>query len=118
MQRQWYPTALTLVVLGCAGTVSNPEQAQGGSAVDGGAPTVTGGTPSVRYGILVTGGAGSMAGSAAVGGRNTGGIDTGVPKQTGGTPTDLYGILPTGGRGGLGGGVVAYYGPLVQGGNS
>jgi len=110
MQKQWYPTALTLAMLGCSGTVATGGDGQGGTSVDAGSPSATGGMPTVRYGIIATGGGKSTGGSSS--------IDTGAPKQTGGTPTDLYGILPTGGQRGLGGGVVAYYGPLVQGGGS
>jgi len=110
MQKQWYPTALTLVIFGCSGVVENSTQGQGGTTVDAGIPAATGGMPSIRYGMLVTGGAAPQAGAATVGGQSS--IDAGIPAQTGGTPTDMYGILPTGGRLGVGGGVVAYYGPL------
>jgi len=110
MQKQWYEAALTLAMLGCSGVTDTGGEAQGGSTVDAGSPSATGGMPTVRYGVVVTGGATSTGGHTS--------IDTGIPRQTGGTPTDMYGILPTGGKAGLGGGVVAYYGPLPQGGSS
>jgi hypothetical protein len=110
MQKQWYEAALTLAMLGCSGVTDTAGQAQGGTTVDAGSPTATGGMPTVRYGVIVT------SGATSTGGRTS--IDTGTPRQTGGTPTDMYGILPTGGRAGMGGGVVAYYGPLLQGGSS
>jgi len=101
MQKQWYPTAVTLVLLGCGGTANTtPGQEQGGATFDAGSPMETGGMPSVRYGILVTGGTGTQARASALGG-NTGGIDTGVPSQAGGMPATKYGmLLPTGGKSG------------------
>ena len=57
MQKQWYPTALTLFILGCGNTTNTtPAQEQGGSTVDAGSPVNTGGAPTVRYGVLVAGG--------------------------------------------------------------
>jgi len=102
MHVQWYPTAVTLVILGCGGTANTtPGQEQGGSPFDAGLPMETGGTPSVRYGILVTGGTGAQAGAGALGGHDAGGIDSGVPNQTGGMPTNKYGVfLSTSGKSG------------------
>ncbi len=108
MQKQWYEAALAVAMIGCSGATDTTTDAQGGATIDAGSPMNTGGIPTVRYGVIVITG-----GSKSTGGRSS--IDTGVPQQTGGTPTDMYGVLVTGGRSS---GVIAYYGPLVQGGNS
>ena len=82
MDKRWYPAALTLALMGCGGSSDSGTGKPGDGGVDSGTPSATGGMPTVRYGVLLTGGTSSST------------IDAGMASAVGGQVTTLYGVLP------------------------
>jgi len=126
MDKRWYPTAMTVVLIGCSGNgyaVYGPAPATGGNTatlsstgLTGGSPSIDGGTPSTTgggnsmggmqtmYGPALMGGSSAAGGSAAMGGKSPSGaggatnIDTGTPSTGGRGVIALYGVRQSGGN--------------------